>query len=358
MSVARYWSPFGFLALVPIGFALGGAWSFLLVAVLPLALTGYDWLLGEEAAPEETAPPLGYRLLPYLYIPLQLAAIAWAGWEIAQPATPLVQSIGLTLSCGAAEGVFGFIAAHEMIHSRQPRERALGLIMLAGMLDMRFAISHVQGHHRRPATFEDPASARRGESVYAFILRSLTGQAREAWSFEASRLSRSGRPVFSLRNRMVAYALIEAALVIAVALCSLRSLAFFVADAAIAVVLLECFNYVAHYGLQRRVLPNGRVEPLKPRHSWNTRRRMNNRSLFNMGRHADHHRFSSRPYSELEVLEDGALLPCGYAGVLLLALVPPLWRRVMDPRVDAVNFGDSLVSRPSASGTAHELSVH
>jgi alkane 1-monooxygenase len=342
MSVARYWSPFGFLALVPIGFWLGGAWSFLLVGVLPLALTGFDWLLGEEAAPEETAPPLAYRLLPYLYIPLQLATIAWAGWEIAQPATSLIAAIGLTLSCGAAAGVFGFIAAHEMIHSRHPKERALGLVMLAGMLDMPFAIAHVTGHHRRPATFEDPASARRGESVYAFIARSLTGQAREAWAFEAGRLSRAGRRVFSPRNRMVVYAAIEVALVAAIAAFSLRALAFFVADAAIAIVLLEGFNYIAHYGLTRRVLAGGRPEPLKPRHSWNTRQRMNNRSLFNMGRHADHHRFSARPYSELEVLEGGAMLPCGYAGVLLLALLPPLWRRVMDPRVDAVMSVDHL----------------
>jgi len=341
VTVARYWTPFAFLALVPLGFWLGGAWSFLLVGVLPLALTGLDWLLGEEAAPAETAPALAYRLLPYLYIPLQLAVLAWAAWTVAQASTTLLEAIGLTLSCGASAGVFGFIAAHDMVHSRHPRERVAGLAMLAALLDMRFAISHVQGHHRRAATFEDPASARRGESVYAFIVRSVAGQAREAWAFEAHRLGRIGRPALGSGNRVVVYAAIETALLLAVGLFSLRALAFFVADAAIAIVLLECFNYVAHYGLQRRRGPDGRLEPLRPRHSWNTRRRMNNRALFNMGRHADHHRFSSRPYQELEVLEGGAMLPGGYAGVLLLALVPPLWRRVMDPRVDAAMAADS-----------------
>jgi alkane 1-monooxygenase len=335
MQAARFWTPFAFLALVPLGGVLGGAWSLLLVAALPLVLTSFDWLFGEEPAAPGSAPALAYRLMPYLYIPAQLAVMAWCGWIIAQPATPLLDAIGLTLSCGVSTGVFGFIAAHEMIHSRSSRERALGLVMLAPLLDMRFAISHVQGHHRRPSTFEDPASARRGESVYLFVLRSVAGQAREAWAHEAHRLTRAGRRPFGLGNRVLVYALVEAALVVAVGAFSLRALAFLVAGATLAIFLLECFNYVAHYGLTRRRDAAGRVERLSPRHSWNTRRRMNNAALFNMGRHADHHRFSNRPFHELEVLEGGATLPCGYAGVLLMALVPPLWFRVMDPRADA-----------------------
>jgi alkane 1-monooxygenase len=336
MSVARYWTPFAFLALVPLGFWLGGAWSFLLVGVLPAALLAFDQLLGDETPPAETAPPALYRGLVMLYIALQVGVIGWAAWVIALPGTGLVEAVGLTLSCGAAAGVFGFIAAHDMVHSREPEENAVGLVMLAALLDMRFAISHVQGHHRRAATFEDPASARRGESVYGFIVRSLFGQGREAWAFEAQRLARGGKAVISLSNRLVVYTAIEAAVLLAVGSFSLRALAFFVADAVIAVFLLEAFNYIAHYGLQRRRGADGRLEPLKPRHSWNSRRRMNNRSLFNMGRHADHHRFSSRSFEQLEVLEGGAILPCGYAGVLLMALIPPLYHRVMNPRVDAV----------------------
>jgi alkane 1-monooxygenase len=336
VSVARYWTPFAFLALVPIGFWLSGAWSFLLVGVLPAALLAFDQLLGDETPPAETAPRIVYRLLVGLYIVCQLGVIVWAGWIVAQPATGLAEAIGLTLSCGVAAGVFGFIAAHDMVHSHEPEENAVGLVMLAALLDMRFAISHVQGHHRRAATFEDPASARRGETLYAFLVRSVAGQAGEAWAFEAQRLTRGGKKVFGVGNRMVVYTAIEAALVAGVAAFSLRALAFLVADAAVAIFLLEAFNYIAHYGLQRRRGPDGRLEPLRPRHSWNTRRRMNNRTTFNMGRHADHHRFSSRSFEQLEVLEGGATLPCGYAGVLLLALVPPLYRRVMDPRVDAL----------------------
>jgi alkane 1-monooxygenase len=355
MTAARYWPPFGFLALATLGPWLGGVWTLALLAALPLLLAGLDWLLGEEA---DAPPPPGspYRLLPWLYVPLQLAALAWAGAMVAQPSTSLAEVVGLTLSTGVATGVFGFLAAHELVHSGRLSERILGLAMLAGVLDMQFAISHLHGHHRRAATFEDPATARRGEGLYAFAVRSLAGQASEAWSFETRRLRRAGRAPFGPANRLVRYGLVEAALVIGIGLISPRALGFFVAQSVLAVFLLEAFNYVAHYGLVRRPGPDGRPEPLTPRHSWNSARRMNNWTLFNMGRHADHHRFSARAYSDLEVLEGGARLPCGYAGVLMLSLVPPLFRKVMDPRVDAV-MGDPVpgVHRSRAAAALGEL---
>jgi alkane 1-monooxygenase len=344
VAAAKYWAAFGFLALVPVGYWLGGAWTLLLVGALPLALVVADEWLGDETVPP--LEPAAYRLLPWLYIPAQLAVTAWAGWVVARPATPMLEAIGLTLSTGVAAGVFGFIAAHEMAHSRHPGERALGVAMLAAMLDMPFAIAHVQGHHRRAATLEDPATARRGESVYGFIVRSLVGQAREAWTFETRRLGRAGRWRFGPSNRMVVYAAAEIALLLAVSALSWRALAFFLVQAALAISLLEAFNYIAHYGLMRQTGPDGLPEPLKPRHSWNTRRRANNAALFNMGRHADHHRFSARPYHELEALEGGAELPCGYAGVLLLAFAPPLFWWVMDPRADAAMGARAVSDAP------------
>jgi alkane 1-monooxygenase len=341
MRAAKSWTPFLYLALVVVGLALGGAWTFLLLLALPLTLVALDWALGSEDPESLAGAPLAHRLLPWLYIPAQLAVTIWAGVRISSPACDLAEAIGLTASVGIAGGVFGFLSAHEMIHSRRRAERALGLVMLAALLDMRFAISHVHGHHRLAATYDDPATARRGESLYAFLVRSLVGQARDAWAFEAGRQRRAGNSPFGFGNRVIVYALIETTLTVEVSLASPRALAFFLAQAALAIFLLEAFNYVAHYGLYRKLQPNGRLEPLSPRHSWSTARRMNNAALFNMGRHADHHRFSARPYHQLEILPGSSELPCGYAGVLLMALVPPLWRKVMDPRVDAVMDGDA-----------------
>ncbi|HEY3797553.1 MAG TPA: alkane 1-monooxygenase [Caulobacteraceae bacterium] len=334
----RFAVPFAFLALAPLGYQLGGLFTFSVLAATPLILTLGDGLLGDDDAAPAPAGRETYRLLPWLYIPLQLAVVAWAGWTVAQPATSLFQAVALTLSCGLTMGIFGFLAAHEMVHSRRAVERAAGLAMLAPLLYLHFSIAHLQGHHRRGATYEDPASARLGESAYAFLIRSIGGQWREAWGYEQARIARAGRGV----NRLIPFAAAQIVLIAAVAAFSLRALGFFLADAALAVVMLELFNYVAHYGLQRRVGPDGRPERLAPRHSWNSSRQVNNAALFNMGRHADHHRFSARVYQELEVLDGGSLLPAGYALAILTALVPPLWFRVMDRRALAA-LGDAPV---------------
>lgn len=326
----RYLAPFAFLALLPLGGWLGGAWTFLAAIATPLFLVGLDAALGNEAASSEA---LAARWLPTTYVVLQLAATAGAAAWVSRPSTNLLEFIGMTASAGVTAGVFGFVAAHELIHSRDGRERALGLTFLASAFYMHFAIAHIYGHHRRAGTREDPATARLGEGLYAFLVRSVVGQFREAWAFEARRRQRAGSA-----NRVIAYLAIEALFLIALALVSWRILALAIAVAVIAVMLLESFNYIAHYGLVREARAEGRAEPLAPHHSWNSGRRMNNASLFNMGRHSDHHRRTTHPYDRLEPLFGSAELPSGYAAALLTALVPPLWRRVMDPRVAVVRL--------------------
>lgn len=334
MARFRYLTPFAFLALLPLGGSLGGAWTFLAAAATPLCLATLDSVLGEEESPAMTARGAS-RWLPRIYILLQLAATAWAATKVTQPTTTLLEAVGLTLSTGLTTGVFGFVAAHEMIHSRSSRERALGLALLGSVFYMHFRIAHVHGHHRRAATFDDPASARLGEGLYAFLIRSIAGQYREAWVFEARHRRRIGRPVIGAGNRMVDYFALEALFLLVLALVGVRALAFVVAVAIVAIALLESFNYVAHYGLRRVTGPDGRIERLGARHSWNSSRRMNNAALFNMGRHSDHHRVMTRHYGRLEPLPQATELPWGYAGALLTATVPPLWRRVMDSRAKA-----------------------
>jgi alkane 1-monooxygenase len=336
MAQLRYLTPFAFLALLPLGGWLGGAWTFLAAAATPVCLACLDAALGEEQTTSHTGTEGVSRWLPRTYIVLQLAATAWAAIWIARPTTTLLEAVGLTASAGLTTGVFGFVAAHEMIHSRSSRERALGLTLLGSVFYMHFRIAHVYGHHQHAATFNDPASARLGEGLYAFLARSIIGQFKEAWNFEAQRRRRIGQPVIASGNRMISYLALEAILLLAIALASARALAFFVCVAVVSIALLESFNYVAHYGLSRRRGHNGDVERLGPRHSWNSSRRMNNSALFNMGRHSDHHRIMTRPYERLEPLLEAAELPWGYAGALLTATVPPLWRSIMDPRARAV----------------------
>jgi alkane 1-monooxygenase len=225
------------------------------------------------------------------------------------------------------------LAAHEMIHSRHRAERALGFAMLAGVNYGHFRVSHIYGHHRRACTAEDPATARRGESAYRFVLRSVAGQFAEASRHERGRAGHGWRALTTDRvHQSVAVAVAGGIAVFAA--FGWSGLAFELLQSAIAVFLLELFNYIAHYGLQRRPLGNGRCERLSPAHSWSAAQRIDNWLLLKAGHHAHHHRAPSLPYPELAAVTSARRLPYGIAASMVLALIPPVWRRLMDPMLD------------------------
>lgn len=345
LKLLSFATPFAFLAATGAGVMLGGAWPLAALALTPAALCSLDHGLGLE--PDERGAPEGaaFRILPRLYVALQAALTLWAAWRFAQaPASPGAIAAA-ALSVGLSAGVFGMLAAHELVHRRERGERALGLMMLALFGYMHFRIAHIHGHHVHAATARDAASARRGEGVYAFLLRAVSGQLAEAWTFEARRLRRAGRRPWDLTNRMLGYLALELAIAAGFASLGPAVFGFWLGQALVAVLMLELFNYIAHYGLQRR--PG---ERLGPQHAWNASRRMNNWALFNMGRHSDHHRHPQRAYQSLEAMREGPELPTGYAGAILLALVPPLWRAVMDPRLDALQGHAASWSARTASG--------
>ncbi len=327
----RYAGPFLLLASIPaLYYTAGPVASLATIGLLLAALLGAELLSGRGQVLSTGGGPFGHRLLPYAYIPLQLCVTAWAIGEAAH--TTAVGIVCLGLSVGVTTGVFGMLAAHEMIHSRNRSERFLGTAMLTGMAYRHFRIAHVQGHHRWAGTERDSATARLGESFYAFLPRTLAGQVREAYAFESKRCRAHGRS--AIANRVVQDGLVVALLLVSIAVFfGMSGLAFFVVQSAVAILVLEMFNYIAHYGLVRRKTANGRWEPLDDRHSWNSSNVAANLLIFNMGRHAYHHRKPAAPYEGLQFVHAAPELPAGYAAGILLALIPPLWRRVMDPRV-------------------------
>jgi len=335
----RFLLPFLFLALLPLGAMLGGGWTFLAAIVTVLSLLAQDRIGSIELIKGTAGTGPMSRWIPRIYILLQLAATLWSAKLVAGGARP-IEILGLIASTGVTAGIFGFLAAHELVHSRDGRERALGMTFLASTFYLHFRIAHLFGHHRRAATFDDPATARLGESLYAFLVRSTWGQLRDSWAHETRRLGRSRGRSFS--NRMITYFAIEISIVLVLALTSVPALIYLSCAAIIAVGLLETFNYVAHYGILRRRLPNGKFEPLQPRHSWNSRGTINNAALFNMGRHSDHHRHPSRSYDLLAPIPEETVLPTGYARAMAMAFVPGLWRRHMDPPAKAAASGGRL----------------
>lgn len=326
----RYGGPFLFLAAIPIlYYSAGPGWPLATVAALAAVLVGLETrrsrsTLNRGSLLDES------RLLPLLYIPLQLGVTIWAT-AIAAKSDALTFA-GLGLSVGVIAGVFGMLCAHELAHSRHRFDRLVALAMLTGMSYPQFRIAHIFGHHRWAGTARDAATAQLGESFYAFLARTLPSQWKEAWQFERRRCA--SRALGWLRNRtlqdifavFLAYAAVFAGF-------GTRGALFFLSQSVVAIVVLELFNYIAHYGLVRTVRDHGRTASLSDACSWNTSNEFANLLLFNMGRHSDHHRRPAAAYPLLARVSEAPELPLGYSGSILLALLPPLWRRVMDPCV-------------------------
>ncbi len=324
---------------VLIGYRLGG-WGNLLTPLLVFGLVPLlDALLGSDAAnlsPDEArtraAMPI-YRALTWLCVPCQLALVLWGAWVIDGTSIGFFEAVGLSVAVGVSSGIMGINVSHELQHRIDSGlEIFLSRIMLLTVGYMHWAVEHVAGHHRHVATPRDPATARLGESVYRFLPRSIAGGFGSAWAIEATRLKRTGRTPLSIRNRMLQYLLLETAGVLGlVILFGWKALPYWLLQSLVAIALLEVVNYVEHYGLLRR-RRGDQYEPVRVWHSWNSSHWLTNRFLFNLQRHSDHHYRPANRYQVLRHHAQSPQLPTGYAGMIVLAMVPPLWRRVMDKR--------------------------
>lgn len=295
--------------------------SFMVIPVL-------DWLMGKDlfnvplGYPAPRLRNAYYRAIFYAYVPIQLSLIVWGAAVFARGALAPAQALGLALSVGVVTGAQGITIAHELGHGRSLLDRLLGQLLLVTVCYGHFYLEHNRGHHGRVATPEDPASARLGESFWVFLPRTLAGSYLHAWSMERA------------RGRMLAYTLLPVAIAAAVgaAFGPLAALFFFI-QSAMAVLLLEAVNYVEHYGLRRARLSHGGYERVSERHAWDADQALTNIFLIHLQRHADHHLNPSRPYQALQHRPLTPKLPAGYAAMVPLALVPPLWFAIMNPRV-------------------------
>ena len=329
-----------------------GVWLWLgpivILGIVPLI----DWAAGLDPSnpPDSVIKSLEqdryYRWLTYLFLPLQYAGFALAFWYIATGDLTLVNKIGLAVTVGFIGGL-GINTAHELGHKKEAHERWLSKIALAQSCYGHFYIEHNRGHHVRVATPADPASSRVGESFYRFWPRTVFGSLASAWELESRRYSRRGQHPFRIGNDVINALLMTLALwAVMVVWLGPGIIPFLLIQAFIAITLLEAVNYLEHYGMLREIVGvpgKERYERVEPRHSWNSNNIATNVLLYHLQRHSDHHAHPTRRYQALRDEKGAPALPTGYASMILLALVPPMWNRIMDPRV--VEHFDGDMSR-------------
>ncbi|HVZ68034.1 MAG TPA: alkane 1-monooxygenase [Rhizomicrobium sp.] len=338
MAALRYSGPFLFLASIPLLHGLAPAAPFATVVLILFSLVVAERFSRPQS--NKTHAAAGH-LLPILYIPAQLGVTLWAAHRASRPDAGGWEFAGLVISVGATTGIFGVLAAHEMVHSRSRAKQALGRVMLSAMTYRHFDIAHVYGHHRWAGTERDASTARRGENLYVFFLRTLVRQIAMVYEFERRRCAK--KSFAYLRNRLWRDAAIMSAIYAALWLGWGRMAAiFFALESLVGIFVLEVFNYTAHYGLMRRRTASGALEPMSHRHAWNSSAPAANLLIFNMGRHSDHHARAAAVFDALEPMDGAPELPASYAGSIVMALIPPLWRRVMDGELDRIEANNPI----------------
>lgn len=306
-----------------------------------------DMLLGKDSLNpgEETDVPrmVGerfYKVITLGWVAGFAALLVWSMLELASGTFSLMGSIGWIVSIGIVGGL-GINVAHELIHKDEKLETRAGGFLLSLVCYAGFKVEHLRGHHVHVSTPEDASSSRYNQSLYNFLPQAYVRNFINAWKLEAERLQRKGHKTVSWHNELIWWyslsALVLAAFTIAF---GWLGAAFFLGQSFIAFTLLEIVNYLEHYGLHRRKLENGRYERTGPEHSWNSNYFLTNVFLFHLQRHSDHHAWAKRRYQILRHHDVAPQLPAGYSAMIVLAMFPPLWRRVMNPRVEAYYQGE------------------
>ena len=317
---------------------IGAFWFFgpvLVFVVFPLldVLVGVDAENPPDSIVKWLEQDRYYRWCTYVFIPLQYAGLVLACWLWADGGLSTVDSIGLALTMGMVSGI-AINTAHELGHKRADLEKWLSKVALAQSGYGHFFIEHNRGHHVRVATPEDPASSRLGESFWAFLPRTVSGSLSSAWGLERARLERMGRSSWSIHNDILqAWAMTVGLFALLSVVFGPVVLPYLLLQAVIGFSLLEVVNYLEHYGLLRQKREDGRYERCLPAHSWNSNNVASNVLLYHLQRHSDHHANPTRRYQALRHVDEAPQLPTGYAGMIVLAWFPPLWRRVMDGRL-------------------------
>ena len=317
---------------------LGVFWFYgpaLIFGVFPLL----DLLVGLDASnpPDSVIKWLEqdryYRWCTYLFLPLQYAGLIFACWMWSHGGLSTLESVGLALTVAMVAGI-AINTAHELGHKRASSERWLSKVALAQTGYGHFFVEHNRGHHVRVATPEDPASSRLGESFYEFLPRTVVGSLRSAFEIEREHLARDGHRFWSIRNDILNAWLMSLVLFGGLALVfGAVVLPYLLIQAVIGFSLLEVVNYLEHYGLLRQTRDDGRYERTAPEHSWNSNNVASNVLLYHLQRHSDHHANPLRRYQSLRHFDEAPQLPTGYAGMIVAAAIPPVWRRIMDRRL-------------------------
>ena len=317
-------------ALLALAAIFGGVWPVLAVLSITVFVFFMDKL--SRVLPESDASGRGLSLtLAAVHFPL-LALGIWALGTAAY--LSLLDKVLIFTALGLFFGQISNSNAHELIHASARLPRRIGALIYISVLHGHHVSAHLRVHHIYAATDADPNSARLGEGFWAYSLRVLQGEFTAGWRADNRYRARAYAPKSFWNHPYVGYVL--GGLICLYAgylLAGLRGVIAYLGIALYAQLQLLLSDYVQHYGLRRRMTDLGKPEPIGPQHSWNAPAWYSCAMMLNAPKHSDHHMRPARAFPGLEVIPDTMpILPRSLPVMAVLALIPPLWRRIMDQR--------------------------
>jgi alkane 1-monooxygenase len=324
----------GVMAFLPV------IWAYVIIPLLELFIKPNPSNLTEA---EEEMMRQDYRFdgLLYAVVILQYISLIFFLVSLQEPQLSWITLVGRVMTMGLLCGIFGINVGHELGHRKQKKEQWLAKASLLSSQYLHFFIEHNKGHHKHVATPHDPASARWGESLFAFYPRSIIGSYINAWRIANKEMKRDQRSWW--QHEMLLYTILQIFFVLLILLIfGFTITLFYLIAALLGIGLLETVNYIEHYGLSRQMIGEQRYERTKPAHSWNSDHVIGRMVLFELSRHSDHHYMASRKYQLLRNFQEAPQLPTGYPGMMILAHIPPLFFSIMHRRIRAFNAVQSV----------------
>jgi alkane 1-monooxygenase len=322
--------------------------SLLFLLSICVVIDGFIPAYQPSSTPFGRSSKIVYDLILWFWLPTHIALIVWGLFYISGEQHPLLEKASLTIEIGVVTGMFGITVAHELMHRQSYMERAMAEMLMTLCTYAHFCIEHVYGHHTNVATPSDPATARFGEHFYTFLPKVLIGTFRSAWRIEHRKFSRNSHlPV--TQHKMIHQILTS--VLIYILICSIfgiRGALFFLGQSIVAIVLLELTNYVQHYGLIRAKVSLESYQPIGPYCSWTSNHKLSNYLCFHLGYHSMHHCAPALRFYQLYGNDKNIpQLPAPFIVMCVLALIPPVWHFVMDPRVLAMRCANLKYSPDS-----------
>ena len=334
MGVVRYFGAYIFLVLGFYSMSSDGLGTFTLVLFSFGAIPLVELILPQNKSVNEPKSLWWYNAVLYSIVPIYLGLLYYFLLSISEE-TNTINLIGKTTAMGMLHGIYGINMAHELGHRKSNLDRFLSQLLLLTSHYTHFFIEHNRGHHKHVATPNDPATARRGENLYYFWVRTISGSYKSAWRLENESQQRKGLKVYGWNNDMIKYTVFQLSiLVVAFLTFGGKVLLCYIAACLFGILLLETINYIEHYGLLRKKISEVAYERVQHKHSWNSDHILGRYLLFELTRHSHHHENSLVPYARLQSKNESPQLPTGYPGMMMLSFFPPIFFRIMNKRLD------------------------